>query len=58
MARTSLRLAPLATFGMAPLAQPAHAERVDFEDAAHLRRCRISSQALAPPPMVTLDGQP
>jgi hypothetical protein len=57
MARTSLRLALLATFGFVLLAQSAQAQRVDFEDETHFRCYTISNQTPAPPRTVTLDDQ-
>jgi hypothetical protein len=57
MARKSLRLLALAAFGLLVMAQPAHAQRVDFEKETHFRCYTISNQTPEPANPVTLDDQ-
>jgi hypothetical protein len=57
MARKSLRVAILATFGAVLLAPPAQAQRVDFEEETHFRCYTISNQTPEPANLVTLDDQ-
>jgi hypothetical protein len=57
MALKSLRLAILATIGFVLLAQPAQAQRVDFEKETHFRCYTISTQTPQPPRTVMLEDQ-
>jgi hypothetical protein len=57
MARKSVRLLALAAFGLMVLAQPAQAQRVDFEEETHFRCYTISNQTPEPANLVTLDDQ-
>jgi hypothetical protein len=57
MAGKSLRLLALTAFGLLAIAQPAQAQRVDFEKETHFRCYTISKQTPGPAHLVTLDDQ-
>jgi hypothetical protein len=57
MARKLLLLLTLAALGLALVAQPAQAQRVDFEKETHFRCYTVSEQTPEPANLVTLDDQ-